>query len=190
VITIGHWQPKIGDPSFIGWFTVFSYYLCAGVSLVGSLKDRFRMDATERRFRIALTIVVFVLGLSKHYNLPAAVTEIGRILANQIGGYEWRRWLQVFMLVLVATGVILLVRWSASRRSFRALWHRCAPEVIGLLYLCGLFLLRAISLHQAGALLAIEVFGVRLSWIVELAGIHALIVVLLIRIFARPDRTN
>jgi hypothetical protein len=148
------------------------------------------MDGTERRFRIAMTVVLIVLGLSKHFNLPAAVTEVGRIVANWIGGYELRRWLQVFMLLLVAIGVILLIRWFARHRSFDALWRRCAPEIICLFSLCGLFMLRAISLHQAGALLAAEVFGVPLNWIVELTAIHSLAVILLWRMVARGDRAN
>jgi hypothetical protein len=57
--------------------------------------------------------------------------------------------------------------------------------MICLCYLCGLVILRAISLHQVGALLSAEVFGVRINWIAELAGIYALIAILLRRIVAK-----
>ena len=190
VFNIGHWQPKIGDPSFIGWLTVVSYYLCAALAIVCVVKDRSRMDRTDRRFRIAMTALVMILGLSKHFNLPAAVTEIGRIVAHRINGYESRRWLQVAMLLLVASGVILLIRWSASRMAFRRIWQRYAPEMICLFYLGILFILRAISLHQAGRLLAADVFGVRLNWIVELAGVYSLVFILLTRILRRTDPTD
>jgi hypothetical protein len=187
VFAIGHWQPKIGDPSFMGWFTVFSYYLCAGLGFAYVLKAWRRMDGTDRRFRISMTVVVLVLGISKHFNLPAAVTEIGRIVANQMGGYQLRRGLQVFMLLLVTIGLILLLRWSARHRVFPGVWERYAPEMICLFYLGGLVILRTVSLHQVGALLFAEVFGVRINWIAELTGIYALVVILLMRILAKTS---
>jgi hypothetical protein len=146
------------------------------------------MDGTVRRFRILLTVVVFVLGISKHVNLPGAVTEIGRLVAYQMGGYEVRRWLQVFMLLLVTIGLLLLIRRWASRKAFRVVWEHGAAETLCLSCLCGLAILRVISLHQVGAVLSAEVFGVRINWIVELAGVYALIVVLLMRILANTSR--
>jgi hypothetical protein len=188
VFNIGHWEPKIGDPSFMGWFTVFSYYLCAGLSITCVLKSWPRMDGTDRRFRIFTTVVVLVLGLSKQFNLPAAVTEIGRIVANWMGGYELRRGLQVFMLLVVAVSLILLIRWAASHKAFPRVWQRFAPEMVCLCYLCGLVILRAISFHYIGRLLFAEVFGVRINWIAELIGIYALFVMLLIRVLAETRK--
>lgn len=192
MFTIGHWQPKIGDPTIIGWFTVFSYYLCAVLSLAGVWKllpqtngDKARMD---RRFQMGMTTVVIFLGLSKHFNLPGAVTEIGRFLAKAIGGYESRRWPQAVLLLLIGFVLAWLVRWSVHHPRFRVVWQHRAPEIIGLGYLCGLFVLRAVSLHQMGALLAIEVFGLRLNWLVELSGIYALIAIVLFRLRMRTER--
>ena len=184
VFSIGHWQPKIGDPSFVGWFTVLSYYLCAGLSLAYVLKGK---DWPVRRFRIFITVVVLVLGISKHVNLPGAITEIGRLIAYQMGGYEARRSIQGVMVFVVALGLLLIIRRSASREAFLAVRERGAPEIICLSYLCGLAILRAISLHQVGALLSAEVFGVRVNWIVELAGIYALVAILLMRILAQTS---
>ena len=137
-----------------------------------------------------MTVTVFLLGLGKHFNLPAAITEIGRIVANQIGGYELRRGLQVCMLCFVAIGVFLVIRWSTSHRLFNGLWKRRAPEIICLFFLCGLVILRAISLHEVGALLATEVFGVRLNRVAELTAVHSLIVILLIRMIPRGGRAD
>jgi len=194
VFTIGHWQAKIGDPSLVGWFTVVSYYLCAALSLVYVWKVRPGSDGKDlppdRRFRIFMAAGVFFLGLSKHFNLPGAFTEMGRIVANRIDGYDSRRWPQALLLVVVGIGVSLLIRWSVRHKSFSGIWQRRAPELICLVYLFGLFVLRAVSLHHVGAFLGIEVFGVRLNWIVELSGIYALMVILLMRVFARSDRTD
>lgn len=194
MFTIGHWQPKIGDPSFVGWFTVGSYYLCAGLSLAYLLKNRQRTDATVRRFRLLITAVVLFLGISKHLNLPGAVTEIGRLAAHQMGGYDERRSVQVVMVLFVAIGLLLLFRRWVTRKAFLVAWERGAPEMMCLFWLCSLAMLRAISLHQVGALLSAEVFDVRINWIVELGGVYALVVILLVRIFAktsqRQDKTH
>ena len=109
------------------------------------------------------------------------------MIANQAGGYDMRRWLQVFMLLLLAVGLLLLVRWSVRHKAWGGIWACCAPELIGLVYLCGLFVLRAVSLHGAGALLSAEVIGLRVNWIAELAGIHALNLVFIIRMLARTS---
>jgi hypothetical protein len=142
------------------------------------------MNGAVRRFRILMTVIVLILGISKHINLPGAVTEIGRLVAFQLGGYEARRLVQVLLVFVVAIGLLLLIRRWLSRKGLRVAWERGAPEMICLAYLGGLAVLRAISLHQVGAFLSAEVFGVRLNWIVELAGIYALFVILLVRIFS------
>ena len=82
---------------------MFSYYLCAGLGLAYLLKGRQRVDGTAWRFRILITVVVLMLGISKHLNLPGAVTELGRLVAYQMGGYEARRWVQVVMVLVVTT---------------------------------------------------------------------------------------
>jgi len=134
-----------------------------------------------------MTVVVVFLGLSKHFNLPAAVTEIGRLVASQMGGYEVRRALQALMLLLFAVGLFLAVQSWVRQKAFLGIWERRCPEIICLLYLCGLFVVRSISLHQVGALLYAEVFGLRINWIVELTGVHALIVILMIRVLAKTS---
>jgi hypothetical protein len=80
-----------------------------------------------------------------------------------------------------------LVRRWVTREEFRVVWKRGAPEMLCIAYLCALTILRAISLHQVGALLSAEVCGVRINWIVELAGVYALMVILLVRILARSS---
>jgi len=94
------------------------------------------------------------------------------------------------VLLLITISVILGVRWATRHPWFSEIWKRRAPEMICLAYLCGLVVLRAVSLHQVGALLGAEVFGVRVNWIVELSGIYALMVIVVIRILAPPEQAR
>jgi hypothetical protein len=185
VFMIGHWQPKIGDPSFMGWFTVFSYYACGGLSLLYFLKARSRLDTTGRRFAMVMTGLLFFLGLIKNFNLLSAVTEIGRLVAGKGGWLESRRLPQLALMSLVIFGLVIVFVRAARKKSFFQLWKNHAPELVCLAYLCVFVLLRAISLHQYGVLLSREVFGIRVNWIAELAGIYALVIVLLMRMLGK-----
>jgi hypothetical protein len=182
---IGRWQPKIGDPSFMGWLTVFSYYACGGLSLLYFLKASSRLDTTGRRFAIVMTGLLLFLGLIKNFNLLSAVTEIGRLVAEKGGWLESRRLFQLAMMLLVIFGLVIVFVRAARKKSFVQLWKNHALELVCLTYLCVFVLLRAISLHQYGVLLSREVFGIRVNWIAELAGIYALGIVLSTRMFGK-----
>ena len=185
VFMIGHWQLKIGDPSFMGWFTVFSYYACGGLSLLYFFKARSRMHTTDRRFAIVMTGLLFFLGLIKNFNLLSAITEIGRLVAAKGGWIESRRLLQLALMSLVIFGLAIVFVCAAKKKSLVQLWKSHVPELVCLAYLFVFVLLRAISLHQYGVLLSREIFGIRVNWIAELAGIYALVIVLLARIFGK-----
>ena len=188
VFTIGQWQAEIADSSRVGWFTVCSYYFCAALSLACVFKARAEANAEAVRFRILLTGVIVVLGMCKQFNLPGAVTEIGRIVANHLGRYEWRRWAQVLVLLIGGFVFIRVVASFARHPAFFRSWRRYAPEMICLGWLGGLVILRAISFHYIGAVLAVAVHGVSVNRLVELGGIYALISILLVRLLSRTSR--
>ena len=170
-ITIGAWQPAIGDPSFMGWFTVFSYYLVAALCLFKVLLHRQPMEKNTRTFWIFLCCMMVFLGLQKQFNLLTALTEIGRMIARSGGWAEQRRPVQA--LAMVAAGIAGLI-------IFRAAYHRLSAvssgvnkiAFIGLVYLLLFVVLRAISLHQFGTVLNYEICGARVNWIAELLGIY------------------
>jgi len=115
VFMIGHWQLKIGDPSFMGWFTVFSYYACGGLSLMYFFKARSRMHTTDRRFAIVMTGLLFFLGLIKNFNLLSAITEIGRLVAAKGGWIESRRLPQLGLMSLVIFGLVIVFVCAAKK---------------------------------------------------------------------------
>jgi hypothetical protein len=155
------------------------------LSLLYLLEARSRMDRTERRFTVAMTGIMFLLGLIKHFNLLSAVTELGRILAQQEGWLESRRLPQLALMIFVAAAFVFFFVRAARSKALARLWRDRAAELVCLTYLCLFVLLRAISLHQYGVLLSREILGVRVNWIAELAGVYALAVVLLVRMFNR-----
>lgn len=184
----GLWRPGIVDPSFVGWFTVFSYYTCAGLSLAFLLKARRCLDGAERRFAVVMTCLLLGLGLIKNLDLFSLVSGIGRLIAEKRGWIESRRAFQAGLMLLVVVGFVVLFTRAVKQEAFARIRRERAPELACLVYLCLFVLLRGISLHQLGALLSFEVFGVRLNWIAELGGLGTLALILLARLFGKGAR--
>jgi hypothetical protein len=169
--SIGTWSPGIGDPSFMGWFTVFSYYITAGIILLSAFRSNSNNGGDNITFKLFIFASMAFLGLCKQYDLPSAITEIGKLLFNSEGWIEKRRIAQVFMIagfcvVLFSIATILLNRLK------QLLNKRCIITLVFFLYLFAFVAIRAISLHQYETLLDYKILGLRLNYIGELAGIY------------------
>jgi hypothetical protein len=168
VVTIGSWSPGIGDPSWMGWFTVYSYYLTAGVCLLRTFKGRDQRP--EWIFWGFLWFGMVLLGAIKQYNLLSALTEIGRIFAKSGGWLEQRRIVQFWAMVVV-TGVFSLAAKMILDHPVKIVRHHIMT-VLGFAYLVLFVILRGISLHQFGTILGFQIFGARVNWLAELLGIY------------------
>ena len=171
IMTIGSWKPGIGDPSFMGWFTVFSYYLAASLCLVKMISRTLSLGKKGWHYWGFMCLALIVLGLIKQFNLLSAVTEMWRIIARYGGWMEQRRIFQAgAMILFISIGVIFSGFLYRRLSQFFS-----APEklaAIGLAYLILFVVLRAISLHQFGTVLSYEIWGARINWIAELFGIY------------------
>ncbi len=170
-MTLGSWRPGIGDPTFMGWFTVFSYYLAASLCLFKMISWKLPMEKKGRHFWGFMFFALIVLGLIKQFNLLGAVTETGRIIAHSCGWMEQHRIIQAGAMILISfSGLIfsgILYRRLASSFSIQQ-----KLAVTGLAYLILFVILRAVSLHQFGAVLNYEIGAARVNWIAELLGIY------------------
>jgi hypothetical protein len=170
-LTIGTWKPAIGDPSLMGWFTVFSYDLAAVLCLIKMISQRLPQEKSRRHFWGFLCLALIALGLQKQFNLFTAITETGRIIARASGWMEQHRSIQALAMLLVF-GIGLTFSAMLYRRFAPSFSFREKIALIGLSYLTLFVILRAISLHQFGAILGYEILGVRVNWIAELIGIY------------------
>jgi hypothetical protein len=169
-MTIGSWKPGIGDPSMIGWFTVFSYYFVALLCFLKMISKKLPLQKKEWHFWGVICFALIVLGFIKQFNLLSALTETGRIIARFNGWIDQRAIFQVWAMVLVFfMGLILAVILHRLSRSFSA---QKKMAIAGLAYLILFVILRTISLHHFGAVLNYEIWGLRMNWIAELFGIY------------------
>jgi hypothetical protein len=168
IFTIGSWSPGIGDPSSMGWLTVYSYYLTAGVCLLKIVRGK--RQRSEEIFWGSICFGMVLLGIIKQYNLLSALTEIGRIVAKSGGWLEERGIIQSWAMVVV-TGFFILAARRISDLPAKTIKQNMIT-VLGVAYLILFVIFRGISLHQFGTVLNLQIFGARVNWLAELLGIY------------------
>lgn len=169
---VGSWTPGIGDPTFLGWFTVVAY--AAAAFLCHRLRTRLLPHADslrrrERRYWSGMALVLLFLCINKQLDLQTAMTELFRGMAKRGGWYAARQVLQVAfigtvaVLLFIATGLF----WVLARHlPSSARWAG-----MGLIAISVFVLVRASSFHQIDRLLGWHVLRFRLNWVLELGGI-------------------
>ena len=158
------WEPQIGDPSVLGWFTVFCYFAAGLLCLRASNRD-----ASAKNLWRALGLALAVLGINKQMDLQTLLTQIGRDFARSEDWYDQRRELQrifVGAIVFASISGAMAAIWLFKSRS-RA--FRVAS--IGFVSLAGFVCIRAASFHHVDYFLKRSVLGARFNWIIEVGSI-------------------
>jgi hypothetical protein len=164
------WRPGIGDPTFVGWFTVVAYfgaaYLCWRASTNASNRRKVRW------FWSGLAILLILLGINKQLDFQTELTFMGRDFAKATGWYEDRRIVQGIFIVLIAFGgmIVTAALFWFYRFELRRLW----PALAGVGFLMGFIVIRAASFHHVDQFLHFAPGGVRMNWLLELGGIAAI----------------
>jgi hypothetical protein len=169
---MGDWRPTIGDPTFMGWFTVGSYFFCALVALYAAWLNR----GSHKRslfFWSMIMLLMICLGVNKQLDLQSLLTEIGRQIARAQGWMHQRRVVQFGFIVIFATVSITVFTWFTLK--FRDLFKRFSLAFCGLFFLISFIIIRAASFHHFDALIGFRISGVRMNWILELTGIYMIV---------------
>ena len=183
----GRWEPGIGDPTFLGWFTAFAYLL--GALLCRRAARRVRgTHSGAVRTRLAwtfLALLMLALGINKQLDLQSLLTYIGKEMALQQGWYDDRGPVQKLFIagvvsVAAITGAATAV-WL--RRELRDLWL----AILGAAFIVAFVLVRASSFHHVDIFLSTGPGGVRMNWILELSGIFC-VALGAMRFRSRPPR--
>ena len=166
---IGHWSPGIGDPTIVGWVTVFFYFVgaweCHRLSTIHSVA----VNQRERAIWWALTLGLLALGINKQLDLQSALTEIGRFVAMQRGWFGERHEVQKQFVY----GVAALAAFTAIAGVYLS---REAPPaaifaLVGGILLLGFVVMRAASFHHFDYFIRREVLGLSTNGIIEIGGI-------------------
>jgi hypothetical protein len=170
---IGRWSPGIGDPTIVGWVTVVAYaaaaYLCWRV-----LQRRHGLPSAERKVWRMLYVATIALGINKQLDLQSALTEVGRIALHARGWYEQRQLVQLLFIASVATGGVVAIRWIL--RFAREAPRGTRVALYGFTSIVVFVGIRAASFHHIDRFIGFDVGGVRMNWLLELAGLIVLCV--------------
>ncbi len=169
--TTDSWSPGIGDPGFAGWFTVLAYLAAAGFALALDMKRDW--PALERTFWALSSAGLLFLAVNKQLDLQSLLTAVGRCTAKVQGWYDMRRTVQIdFILAMISMAVMagLAVLWIL-RHSIR----RIGIALLGLVWITGFVLVRAVGFHDVDRLIGMKVADMRLNWVFELGGIAVFI---------------
>lgn len=167
----GGWRPGIGDPTFIGWFTVFAY-LAAAVACFRAWQRVARASTRSRTLShvwLLFAVLMLALGINKQLDLQSLFTVVGRQLALDHGWYEQRRAVQALFIRAVAVAGLLTLFAGAwlVRRHLADVWL----AGLGAVFIVVFVVVRASSFHHVDTLLSGTLGGARVNWILELGGI-------------------
>ncbi|MEQ9622373.1 hypothetical protein [Coleofasciculus chthonoplastes] len=191
VIINGHWQPGIGDPTFMGWFTVVAYFITALLCLINALPHPL-VFPLQRVSQIRwlwgfFAILLLLLGINKQLDLQSLVTVVGKELALSQGWYQQRRMVQTQFIVGIVIAALLLV--SVIGRAIYAERRTYRLALLGLIFLSCFIVIRASSFHHIDALIGWQVVGLRMNWILEIGGIACIAIAAIRTIFKRISLT-
>lgn len=167
------WRPGIGDPTFLGWFTVAAYFVASCLTLrAWRAETRRRAQGQPRSGELfwgAMFLLITALGVNKQLDLQTWFTEVGRHLAYRHNWYDQRRRYQfVFVLCLGAAGAVCLFLLYRLTRTTLA---RNRLALMGAAFLVFFVFIRAASFHHFDQFIQSSFAGMRWNGILELGGI-------------------
>lgn len=151
----------------MGWVTVIAYLAAAGFSL--TLAAGPERNVLERMFWAISGAGLLFLAVNKQLDLQSFLTAAGRCAAQMQGWYDMRQTVQ-------RDFIVMLIMTSVAGGAF-AVWvlrdtlHRTGVALLGLVWLTGFVLVRAVGFHHVDRLIGFQMAGMRFNWVFELGGI-------------------
>lgn len=165
------WRPQIGDPSLMGWLTVFAYGAAAFTCWLAARRAARAPGTTggSRANWIMIALLMAFLCLNKQLDLQSLFTDIGRVMSRNQGWYQQRREFQKYFVIGVLGFSFLTTAFLFVR--YRQFWKQHFLLGAGLAFLLTFIVVRAVSFHHIDVLLKVQLAGLRMNWIFELTGI-------------------
>lgn len=177
----GRWYPTIGDPTPMGWFTVWAYLITAVLCALCAVSLRRRsQDRAGGLIWGLIALIMIFLGINKQLDLQSWVTVLGKDVARHQGWYAYRRWVQL-LFILGITGIV-----AVGLKTVGPILKRQAKSaffgLMGLGFLGSFVIVRAASFHHVDRLIGLSLGGVRVNWLLELGGITAIAIAALVNL--------
>jgi hypothetical protein len=179
------WAPGIGDPTPIGWFTVFAYLCVLIMCIVNWVNARHLSKDRFIWFWISLSIAF--LCVNKQLDLQTWMLQAGRDSAHLHNWYNNRRPIQIAFVALLAAFAISTV--TVLRVYLAEVWPRFWLVVAGLAGLLFFIVMRATSIHHVDWVLGLTLGSVKVNAVVELTSISVVAAGATLWLRRRPQPT-
>lgn len=170
------WLARSGDTYLSSLANTALYAVAIGVAAYRwKMLQRIKAPLAEQVFWLLVILILLILGINKQLDLQILLTEIVRPIAIKNGWYESRRIAQaLFAFVLTGfAGIFAVVMALLVRRH----WRDNVLALFGLLILFIYGIIETMSQSHVGFRLnSHEKWGVRLTDIIEMAGILLILV--------------
>lgn len=167
IVKDNHWYAGIGDPTFLGWLTVFAYFVSAFLCLLCAKKI-----SSDKLWWYFLAIMMLLLGINKQLDLQSWLTITGKQIAQAQGWYEQRRQVQALFIACIVSIFICFSVVASQIIQFDKpnYWL----SLLGFLFLGSFVVIRAVSFHGIDHFLGFSLVGLKMNWLLELTGIGAI----------------
>ena len=160
----------------MGWVTVGAYFLTALITLRLVLISRRHFPAdtylAQRRFWLVVSLLMLALGINKQLDLQSLITAMGRYYAVRDGWLEYKRYVQVGVIISILTVAAFSLSFFFFR--MRNLLKINWLGIAGLTCLLVFIVSRATSFHHMDTFIGISILGARVNWLMELGGLAAI----------------
>jgi len=167
------WTPGIGDPTFMGWFTVVAYFAAAWLCVAArrALREHVSQPELGRQPQVwsAAAVFMVLLGINKELDLQTFFTALGRAVLTNHGWMPIHREIQLVFIssfVTAAMSVLVFACWLVRHRR-REYWLL----MLGVTVTTTFIVVRASSFHNFDHFIGTYVIGVKMNWALELSGI-------------------
>ncbi len=169
------WKPGIDAPGVMNWLIVASCFGATPILFFNSLKS----PGSFRAIWLIIALVSLVSGLNKSLGLQQLASEIGGNILQDIGVYPQRR------IMLTIAGSVLIGSVCAGLLKNRSQLGQLSADLkvslAGTLFLFAFFMGRVLSFHRVDMYVNRTLFGVRIRWYLEFAGVGLIWAGILIR---------
>jgi hypothetical protein len=152
-----------------GWHPLVvavGYALAAALCVANGIADR---DSAGGGAWVVAAVLLAAIGVNAAARLDLLAIYQLREVAHAQGWHEHRRAWQLATLGTV--GVVALAGLRGSQRRVRLAWSQCAAAMLGLGFLVGVAVLRAVSYHATDRILDTPVLGLSTGRLLEIAGL-------------------
>lgn len=161
----------IGDPTFIGWLTVFMYILASFRCVYKAIESK--KAGSNYQFWFFLAFFLLCLGINKQLDLQTWFEHSMKASAQAHGWYEHRAILQQVFIALLGFGMIAVL---LSFRLFLAnTWKNYALTWMGIVLLSLFIVVRAAAFNRLN-IFNHHILGVNIHELIEIGAILLIII--------------